>query len=87
MTKGFSYLMYLYKSVKKDGDKYVADLGKVSVEVKDDVPYLAFFAEGGAVKDFMANADIFGKDLTKLPGFLDAVNENLALLAAGKSLL
>ena len=87
MTKGFSYLMYLYKSVKKEGDKYIADLGKVSVEVKDDAPYLAFFAEGGAVKDFMANADIFGKDLTKLPGFLDAVNENLALLAAGKSLL
>ena len=87
MTKGFSYLMYLYKSVKKDGDKYIADLGKVCVEVKDDIPYLAFFAEGGAVKDFMANSEIFGRDLTEIPGFLAAVNENIALLEAGKSLL
>lgn len=87
MTKGFSYLMYLYKSVKKDGDKYIADLGKARVEVKDDIPYLAFFAEGGSVADFMANAEIFGRDLTAIPGFLAAVSENIALLLAGKSLL
>jgi hypothetical protein len=87
MTKGFSYLMYLYKSVKKDGDKYIAQLNKATVEVKDDLPYLAFFAEGGSIADFMANAEIFGRDLTAIPGFLAAVNENVALLLAGKSLL
>ena len=87
MTKGFSYLMYLYKSVKKDGDKYIAQLNKATVEVKDDLPYLQFFAKGGKIADFMKDAEIFGRDLTEIPGFLAAVTENVALLKEGQSLL
>ena len=87
MTKGFSYLMYLYKSVRADGDRFVANLKTGAVEVKDDLPYLQFFANGGEVKDFMANAEIFGRDLTEIPGFLAAVTENIKLLEEGKSLL
>ena len=87
MTKGFSYLMYLYKSVRAEGEKFVANLKSGAVEVKDDLPYLTFFANGGSVKDFMANAEIFGRDLTAIPGFLAAVTENITLLEEGKSLL
>ncbi|MBP3591589.1 MAG: tagaturonate reductase [Clostridia bacterium] len=87
MTKGFSYLMYLYKSVRAEGERFIANLKSGAVEVKDDLPYLTFFANGGSVKDFMANAEIFGRDLTAIPGFLAAVTENLTLLEEGKSLL
>ena len=87
MTKGFSYLMYLYSSIEEKDGAYVANLGAKSVEVKDDLPYLQFFAKGGKIADFMKDAEIFGRDLTEIPGFLAAVTENVALLKEGKSLL
>ena len=87
MTKGFSYLMYLYSCVRAKDGGFVAELRTKTLDVKDDIPYLTFFAEGGSVADFMANAEIFGRDLTAIPGFLSAVTENIELLKEGKSLL
>ena len=87
MTKGFSYLMYLYSCVKEKDGTFVAELGNKTLDIKDDIPYLAFFAKGGSIAEFMANAEIFGRDLTAIPGFLAQVTENVALLKEGKSLL
>ena len=79
--------MYLYSCVRAKDGGFVAELRTKTLDVKDDIPYLTFFAEGGSVADFMANAEIFGRDLTAIPGFLSAVTENIELLKEGKSLL
>ncbi len=73
LTVGFSYLMYLYQT-------------RID-EVKDDQPYLDYFKAGKPVKDFMANAGVWGEDLTAYKGFYEAVEENLAKIAKGEVLI
>ncbi len=73
LTVGFSYLMYLYKT-------------RID-EVKDDKPYLDYFKAGKPVKDFMANADVWGEDLTAYKGFYEAVEKNLEKIAKGEVLI
>lgn len=87
MTIGFSYLMAVYTSLYKDGDVYKAALPHKSVEYKDDLPYLEFFANGGSAIDFMKKTDVWGEDLTQYEGFAQAVEQNLALIKGGKNLL
>ncbi len=73
LTVGFSYLMYLYQTRIE--------------EVKDDQPYLDYFKAGKPVKDFMANKEVWGEDLTAYVGFYEAVEENLAKIAKGEVLI
>ncbi len=73
LTIGFSYLMYLYQT-------------RID-EVKDDQPYLDYFKAGKPVKDFMANVEVWGEDLTAYKGFYEAVEENLAKIAKGEVLI
>ncbi len=73
LTVGFSYLMYLYQT-------------RID-EVKDDQPYLDYFKAGKPVKDFMANADVWGEDLTAYKGFYEEVEANLARIAKGEVLI
>ncbi len=73
LTVGFSYLMYLYQT-------------RID-EVKDDQVYLDYFKAGKPVKDFMANAEVWGEDLTKYEGFYEAVESNLAKIAKGVVLI
>ncbi len=73
LTVGFSYLMYLYQT-------------RID-EVKDDQPYLDYFKAGKPVKDFMANAEVWGEDLTAYKGFYEAVEENLQKIAKGAVLI
>ena len=87
MTIGFSYLMAVYTSLKKDGDVFKAVLPHKEVEYKDDVPYLEFFANGGSAIDFMKNVDVWGEDLTAYEGFAEAVEQNLIAIKQGKNLL
>ena len=87
MTKGFSYLMHIYKNVKERDGKYYTQLPTREIEVMDDKPYLDYFANGGEVKAFMANAAIWGEDLTEYAGFVAAVEANLAKIEDGESLL
>ncbi len=87
MTVGFSYLMALYTRIECKDGKYVAAVPGREIEMKDDLPYLTYFAEGGSIAGFMANADIFGEDLTAYPGFLAAVEANVAAINEGKVLL
>ena len=87
LTIGFSYLMALYSLIEKDGEKYVAQVQGRTIELKDDLPYLEYFANGGLVLDFMANKDVWGEDLTAYAGFADAVFGNVEKIKKGIYLL
>ena len=87
LTKGFSYLMMIYSSLKERDGKYFVQLPSREVEIQDDIPYLTYFANGGSVKAFMQDTAVWGEDLTAYEGFLEAVEANLGKLAKGESLL
>lgn len=73
MTIGFSYLMYLYTT------KYDT--------LKDDTKYLEYFKNGGLVEGFMKDESIWGEDLSKYDGFVDAVKGNIEIIKKGEVLL
>ena len=87
LTVGFSYLMALYASIEKEGDKFVAKIGGKNFTIQDDLPYLEFFAAKKCVCEFMADEKVWGEDLTKYEGFLDAVKANMQAINEGKVLL
>ena len=87
MTIGFSYLMALYSRINKEDNKYTVKLNDKTVEFKDDVPYLEYFANKGSVEDFMKNKEIWGKDLTEYVGFYQAVSENIIKIEKGICLI
>ena len=87
LTIGFSYLMAIYSSVYNEDGKYLVDLPTRTVEIKDDIPYLEYFANGGSVVDFMSNVDVWGEDLTAYKGFAEAVVANVNKIKAGEVLL
>lgn len=87
LTAGFSYLMYLYRCARREPDgTFAAHLPGRTVSLSDDPAYLAYFADGGSVADFL-RGDAFGDTLAALPGFIDRVCENVRHLAGGASLL
>ncbi|MBR5388237.1 MAG: tagaturonate reductase [Clostridia bacterium] len=86
LTVGFSYLMATYKSLKKEDDgKYYVDLPTRKIELKDDLPYLEYFANGGAVTEFMKDEKVWGEDLTAYKGFAEKVGENVKAILSGKT--
>ena len=87
LTIGFSYLMALYSSIEKQGNKYMVKVAGREIELKDDLPYLEYFAGGGSVVDFMSNADVWGEDLTAYAVFADAVFDNVEKIKKGICLL
>ena len=87
LTIGFSYLMALYSSIEKQGDKYLVQVPNRTIELKDDLPYLEYFAGGGSVVDFMSKADVWGEDLTAYAGFAEAVFANVEKIKKGISLI
>ena len=87
LTIGFSYLMAMYSSIEKQGDKYLVQVPNRTIELKDDLPYLEYFAGGGSVVDFMSKADVWGEDLTAYAGFADAVFGNVEKIKKGESLI
>ncbi len=87
ITIGFSYLMALYSSMEKQGDKYIVQVPNREIELKDDLPYLEYFANGGSVIEFMANAAVWGEDLTAYAGFADAVFGNVEKIKKGICLI
>ena len=87
LTKGFSYLMKIYSSLKEKDGKFFVQLPSREVEIQDDIPYLTYFANGGSVKAFMQDTAVWGEDLTAYEGFLEAVQANLEKLEKGESLL
>ncbi len=73
MTVGFSYLMYLYKT------RYAS--------LQDNAEYIEFFANGGVVRDFMADTSVWGEDLTNYRDFADTVEKNIARIENGEVLI
>ena len=87
LTVGFSYLMALYSSIEKQGDKYTVQVPNREIELKDDLPYLEYFANGKAIKAFMADERVWGVDLTAYAGFAEAVLENVEKIKKGICLI
>ncbi len=84
LTKGFARLMALYKiTAKGDDGKYYAKLPSRAIEMKDDEKYLAYFANGGCVIEFMKDETVWGEDLTKYEGFAAAVKTIVKKLRSG----
>ena len=87
LTVGFSYLMALYSSIQKQGDKYIVQVPNRTIELKDDLPYLEYFANSNAINDFMADVSVWGEDLTKYAGFADEVQKNVEKIKKGVCLI
>ena len=87
LTIGFSHLMAIYMNIEKRGDSFIVKLPSREIEIQDDKPYLEYFAAKKPIKDFMADANVWGEDLTAYVGFYDAVEENVEKLNKGISLL
>ena len=79
--------MAMYSSIEKQGDSFMVNVPNRTIELKDDLPYLEYFACGGSVVDFMANADVWGEDLTAYAGFADAVFGNVEKIKKGICLI
>ena len=87
LTVGFSYLMALYSSIQKQGDKYIVQVPNRTIELKDDLPYLEYFANKNSIKAFMADESVWGENLTAYVGFAEAVLENVEQIKKGICLI
>ena len=87
LTVGFSYLIALYSSLEKQGDKYLVKVPNREIELKDDLPYLEYFAAKKTIGAFMADAAIWGEDLTAYAGFYDTVINNVEKIKKGICLI
>ena len=87
MATGFAaYLLYM-KVTKKAGTKYYGERNgpdgyREEYEIKDDAAeyFYKVWSNGNAIEaaaEIMANEELWEIDLTKLPGFLQAVQEQL----------
>ncbi len=87
MTKGFAYLMQVYRSVSECDGKYIASLPCRKIEVIDDKPYLDYFVGGGSLEAFMKDEKVWGEDLTAYESFLPTVLKYIEALEKGESLI
>ncbi len=87
LTIGFSYLMALYSSIEKQDGKYLVKLPNRTIELKDDVPYFEYFANGNDVAGFMSDSTVWGEDLTEYKDFAKEVEENVAKIKKGICLI
>ena len=87
LSIGFAYLMAMYSSLVKKGDGYFVKLPNREVELKDDIPYLEYFAAKKSIQEFMADENVWGEDLTKYAGFCDSVLSNVEKIKKGVCLI
>ena len=87
MTVGLSYLMALYSRARRTEGGYVAALPSGEIALQDDERYLAYFADGGSVRDFLCDSASFGRDLGKIRGLVEVVEDNVRRIEAGEELL
>ncbi|MEO6611923.1 MAG: tagaturonate reductase [Chitinophagaceae bacterium] len=82
MATGFAGFLLYMKVTRKDGNKYFGEREGVEYEIKDDsADYFCHAWEKNSpaslVQEVMQNEELWDTDLTKLPGFLQAVQEQL----------
>ena len=87
LTIGFSYLMAIYSSVYNEDGKYLVDLPTRTVEIKDDIPYLEYFANRNSIEEFMKDVNVWGEDLTQYKDFLFKVIYNVNEIKGGNNLI
>ncbi len=87
LVTGFSYLMALYSMVEKNGDVFTVRVPSRVIELKDDLPYLTYFAAKNPIGAFMADESVWGEDLTQYAGFYDAVIANVEKIKKGVCLI
>ena len=87
LTIGFSYLMALYSGIEENGGVYEVKLKTRTIEIKDDKPYLDYFAAKNSVEAFMKDVAVWGEDLTAYTGFVDEVLGNIAKIQNGEVLI
>ncbi len=87
ITVGFSYLMAMYSAIKRQEEKYIVNVPNRVIELKDDLPYLEYFANGNSIQAFMADEKVWGEDLTAYAGFVDSVLANVAKIKEGICLI
>lgn len=82
MATGFAGFLQYMKVTRKDNNKYFGERNAVEYDIKDDSA--AYFQEAWAnnspaklAEQVLQNEELWGADLTKLPGFLQAVQEQL----------
>ena len=76
--------MATYKSIKKDADgRYYVQLPTRKIEIKDDILYLEYFANGGCVTEFMKDENVWGEDLTKYTGFAEETKRTVKEIISG----
>lgn len=83
MAAGFAGFLLYMKAIKKDGGKYFGLRNDKLYEIKDDsVDYFYRVWENNSpdkvAEIVMQNEELWETDLTKLPGLLQAVRENLS---------
>ena len=87
LTIGFSYLMAIYSSIYNEDGKYLVDLPTRTVEIKDDIPYLEYFANRNSIEEFMQDVNVWGEDLTQYKDFLFTVICNVNEIKDGNNLI
>lgn len=82
MATGFAGYLLFMKAIKKEGTKYYGELNGTAYEIKDDAAEYFYTAwhnrsSNELAAEVLKNTDLWGTDLTALPGFLTAVQEQL----------
>ena len=72
--------------LEKLGEGYFVKVPNRTIELKDDLPYLEYFAQKKSIGQFMKNETIWGEDLTQYAGFYDAVMAHVEKIKKGESL-
>ncbi len=83
MAIGFAGMLQYMRAVKKENGKYFGERNGELYEIKDEsAEYFYQVNQGNSIEKVaeivMQNEELWGIDLTKLPGFLQAVQEQLS---------
>lgn len=87
LTIGFSYLMAIYSSIERRENGYFVKLPAREIEIKDDKPYLDYFADGNSIEAFMKDEKVWGENLSKYTGFVETVIKNVEIIKNGKNII
>jgi tagaturonate reductase len=82
MATGFAGFLLYMKSIKKEGNRYFGERNGIPYEIKDDSAEYFYNAWKNNSPDKLAeevlhNEELWDTDLSKLPGFLQCVQEQL----------